>query len=34
MKTRREIVENWLPATPVCREGFGDYILLTIFSVT
>jgi AMP nucleosidase len=32
MKTRREIVENWLPRyTGVPLEGFGDYILLTNF---
>jgi AMP nucleosidase len=32
MKTKKEIVENWLPrytGTPV--EGFGEYILLTNF---
>ncbi|MBL9204352.1 MAG: AMP nucleosidase [Opitutaceae bacterium] len=32
MKTRREIVENWLPRyTGVPLDGFGDYILLTNF---
>lgn len=32
MKTRREIVENWLPRyTGVPLEEFGDYILLTNF---
>jgi AMP nucleosidase len=32
MKTKKEIVENWLPlytGTPL--EGFGEYILLTNF---
>ena len=30
MKSRREIVENWLPRyTGVPLKGFGDYILLT-----
>ena len=34
MKTRREIVENWLPRyTGVPLSQFGDYILLTNFSV-
>ncbi len=33
MKTRREIVENWLPRyTGVPLSKFGDYILLTNFS--
>ena len=33
MKSRREIVENWLPRyTGVPREEFGDYILLTNFT--
>jgi AMP nucleosidase len=32
MKTRREIVENWLPRyTGVPLDEFGDYILLTNF---
>lgn len=32
MKTRRDIVENWLPRyTGVPLEEFGDYILLTNF---
>lgn len=32
MKTRKEIVENWLPRyTGVPLEEFGDYILLTNF---
>jgi len=32
MKTRREIVENWLPRyTGVPLDQFGDYILLTNF---
>ena len=32
MKTRREIVENWLPRyTGVPLDGFGDHILLTNF---
>jgi AMP nucleosidase len=32
MKTRREIVENWLPRyTGVSLDDFGDYILLTNF---
>jgi AMP nucleosidase len=32
MKTRREIVENWLPRyTGVPLDKFGDYILLTNF---
>jgi AMP nucleosidase len=32
MKTRREIVENWLPRyTGVPLEKFGAYILLTNF---
>lgn len=32
MKTRQEIVENWLPRyTGVPLKGFGDYILLTNF---
>ncbi len=32
MKTRKEIVENWLPRyTGVPLEDFGDYILLTNF---
>jgi AMP nucleosidase len=32
MKTRRDIVENWLPRyTGVPLEQFGDYILLTNF---
>ncbi len=32
MKTRREIVENWLPRyTGIPLENFGDYILLTNF---
>jgi AMP nucleosidase len=32
MKTRQEIVENWLPRyTGVPLDGFGDYILLTNF---
>ena len=32
MKTRREIVENWLPRyTGVPLEDFGDYVLLTNF---
>jgi AMP nucleosidase len=32
MKTRKEIVENWLPRyTGVPLEGFGEYILLTNF---
>lgn len=33
MKTKKEIVENWLPRyTGMDIEGFGDYILLTNFS--
>lgn len=33
MKTKREIVENWLPRyTGMEPEKFGDYILLTNFS--
>ncbi|HRI82625.1 MAG TPA: AMP nucleosidase [Opitutaceae bacterium] len=32
MKSRKEIVENWLPRyTGVPLDGFGDYILLTNF---
>ena len=32
MKSRREIVENWLPRyTGVPLKKFGDYILLTNF---
>lgn len=32
MKSRREIVENWLPRyTGVPLSGFGDYIILTNF---
>ena len=32
MKTRREIVENWLPRyTGTALKKFGDYILLTNF---
>jgi AMP nucleosidase len=32
MKSRREIVENWLPRyTGVPLDGFGEYILLTNF---
>jgi AMP nucleosidase len=32
MKTRQEIVENWLPRyTGVALDGFGDHILLTNF---
>ena len=32
MKTRREIVENWLPRyTGVPLDKFGSYILLTNF---
>ena len=32
MKSRREIVENWLPRyTGVPLSGFGEYILLTNF---
>jgi AMP nucleosidase len=32
MKTKKEIVENWLPRyTGVALEDFGDYILLTNF---
>lgn len=34
MKTRREIVENWLPRyTGVPLDKFGDYILLTNFDL-
>jgi AMP nucleosidase len=33
MKTKKEIVENWLPRyTGTALEDFGDYILLTNFS--
>ncbi len=33
MKSKQEIVENWLPRyTGVPLEGFGEYILLTNFS--
>jgi AMP nucleosidase len=33
MKTKKEIVENWLPRyTGVALEGFGEYILLTNFA--
>ncbi|MFT5621998.1 MAG: AMP nucleosidase, partial [Flavobacteriaceae bacterium] len=33
MKTKQEIVENWLPRyTGVALEDFGQYILLTNFS--
>ncbi|MEQ8624086.1 MAG: AMP nucleosidase [Vicingaceae bacterium] len=33
MKTKKEIVENWLPRyTGVALEDFGEYILLTNFS--
>ena len=32
MKTKKEIVENWLPRyTGVPNEDFGEYILLTNF---
>ena len=32
MKTKQEIVENWLPRyTKTNLEDFGDYILLTNF---
>jgi AMP nucleosidase len=32
MKTKQEIVENWLPRyTGVPNEEFGEYILLTNF---
>ncbi len=33
MKTKKDIVENWLPRyTGVPLDGFGDYILLTNFA--
>lgn len=33
MKTKKEIVDNWLPRyTGMDLDGFGDYILLTNFS--
>ena len=33
MKTKKDIVQNWLPRyTGMPLEGFGDYILLTNFS--
>ena len=33
MKTKEEIVENWLPRyTGESLENFGEYILLTNFS--
>ena len=33
MKTKQEIVENWLPRyTGVPLEDFGEYILLTNFA--
>ena len=33
MKTKKEIVENWLPRyTGTELDEFGDYILLTNFS--
>ena len=33
MKTKQEIVENWLPRYTQCNlEDFGEYILLTNFN--
>ncbi len=32
MKTKEEIVANWLPATDEKLENFGSHILLTNFS--